>query len=855
MSTPASVSGPLPLRQALIDGRAALSAAFLADDDPGRYLRHHRQLIDSLLRQTWREAALPRSFALVAVGGYGRGEQFPHSDVDILVLMPEAAVDTQAAHQLERFIVRLWDIGLEIGHSVRSAEQCVEEAAKDITVLTALLEARLLSGSRALFKSFGERLRRDFDAQAFFNAKRLEQDRRHAKFQDSAYSLEPNVKEAPGGLRDLHVILWMARAAQMGCDWRSFATHGLITRAEALRLKRHEVHLQRIRIRLHLLAGRREERILFDYQSALAEQFGYVGSADKRASEMFMQGYYRSAKAITQLNTILVQNLGAVVFPEHIEPELLNERFQMVRELLDARDPQIFEREPDAILESFLLMQQYPQLRGMSAPTLRALWRARARIDAAFRRDPKHRAQFIAILRQPNGVVHELRRMSQYGILGRYLPAFGKIVGQMQHDLFHVYTVDQHILTVVRNLRRFTLVEYSHEYPLCSRLIANFDGAWLLYLAALFHDIAKGRGGDHSKLGAIEAIRFCRHHDISREDSALVSFLVEHHLSMSSVAQKQDLSDPAVIQRFVKTVRSERNLIALYLLTVADIRGTSPKVWNAWKAKLLEDLFSATRRVLRGDSSGFDHDVQSKQAEALRLLRLYALSDEVSVPLWKQFDTAYFLRHEAQEIAWHTRNLHYRVNSEMPVVKARLSPIGEGLQVMIYCHDQHDLFARICGYFETTNFNIVDAKIVTTKHGYALDSFLVLGVGASHYRNLINLIEYDLARRINEQLPLGLPARGRISRQLKHFPIAPEVQIRPDERNQYHLLSVTAGDRPGLLYRIARVLSDYDIRLHTAKIATLGERAEDVFLISGAALAKERSLQHLEQDILQLLQQ
>jgi [protein-PII] uridylyltransferase len=843
------------LRQRLARERAALREAYRPTDDPARFLRRHRQTVEACLRELWRDAALPRNVALVAVGGFGRGELYPHSDVDVLVLLPLGLnADEEAA--VERFVGRLWDLGLELGHSVRTVEECGEEAGKDVTVQTSLLEARLISGSRALFHAFQDALQRSFDAQAFFKAKRLEQEQRHAKYQDSPYSLEPNLKEAPGGLRDLQVILWVSRASGLARDWRALAARGLVTRQEAIQLKRHSDWLARVRIQLHFLAGRREDRILFDYQDALARAFGFAATPAKRASEAFMQRYFRTAKAVTQLNTILLQNLGAAIFPAFdAPPEPINERFQMVRELLDARDPTLFEREPHAILESFLLLQQHAELKGMTAPTLRALWRARRLIDGRFRRDPQNRATFLAMLQQPRGVVHELRRMNQYGILGRYLPPFGRIVGQMQHDLFHVYTVDQHILMVVRNLRRFTMVEFAHEYPLCSRLAANFERYWLLYIAAMFHDIAKGRGGDHSHLGSIDARRFCRAHDLTDADASLVEFLVEHHLTMSAVAQKKDLSDADVIHGFAATVKTERQLIALYLLTVADIRGTSPKVWNAWKGKLLEDLFRLTRRVLRGDAVGYDQDVQAKQAEALRLLRLYALSENAGEKLWRELDVAYFLRHEPQEIAWQTRTLHFRVNTDSPVVKARLSPIGEGLQVMIYARDEPDLFARICGYFESINYSIVDAKIHTTRHGYALDTFLVLGAGKSHhYREMISLIEQELAERLERRAQLVPPARGRVSRQLKHFPITPEVHIRPDEKGQYSLVSITAGDRPGLLYAIARVFSQYHIDLHTAKIVTLGERAEDVFVVSGEALGSPKRVLQLEQDLLAALQ-
>ena len=841
-------------RQRLATGRAALAAAFRTDRAAARYLRAHCRLIDQLLREAWQAAALPRDFALVAVGGYGRGDQFPHSDVDVLVLLP-AAPEAAVAQTLERFVGGLWDLGLNIGHSVRTIDECIEEAAKDITVQTALLEARYLCGSRRLY----ERLRATFtarlDPRLFFRAKLLEQQQRHAKYQDSPYSLEPNIKEAPGGLRDLQTILWMSRAAGFGADWNELAERALITREEARSLRRHENWLKGLRLRLHLLAGRREERILFDHQEALAREYGFSEQQGKRASEVFMQHYYRVAKAITQLNTILIQNLEAALFPDDgTGTEAINERFLRQRDLLHARDPELFEREPAAILESFLLLQQHSELKGMTAPTLRALWRARVRIDAAFRRNPRHRALFLQILQQPRGIVHELRRMNQYDILGRYLPAFGRIVGQMQHDLFHVYTVDQHILMVVRNLRRFTLAEYAHEYPLCSRLMTTFERNWLLYIAALFHDIAKGRGGDHSQLGKADALQFCRAHGLSAEDTELVAFLVEHHLTMSNTAQKRDLTDPDVVREFAAIVGSERRLGALYLLTVADIRGTSPTVWNAWKGKLLEDLFHATRRVLSGPGEPLDLDVHARQSEALRLLRLQALPDEYAERLWRHLDVAYFLRHEPDDIAWQTRNLHWRVNTEKPVVKARVFPSGEGLQVMVYSRADRDLFARICGYFESINFNIAEARIHTTRHGYSLNSFVVLGMSTSHqYRDLVNLIEYELSEHLERKAPLGPPARGRVSRQLKHFPIAPDVQIRPDDKHQYHLLSVTAGDQPGLLYRIARVLSAHEITLHMAKIVTLGERAEDVFVVSGAALEDEKRVLQLEQELLEAL--
>ncbi len=858
MSEAARAHGKAPieaLRNMLRQSRAALCDAYLKGKTPNWLLRTHARLIDRTMRDLWRSIGPATGMALVATGGYGRGELFPSSDVDVLILLSGEPAAAERG-RLEQLIGVFWDIGLEIGHSVRTVDACVELARADITIETSLLEARLLAGNAALFRRLSRAIAKTVDPVAFLKAKRLEQEQRHAKHRDTPYALEPNLKEAPGGLRDLQVIRWIAQACGIGKHWRDLANRGLLQQGEARRLARHESMLQDLRIRLHYLAGRREDRIAFDYQDALAIQCGYAATPSRRASERLMQSYYRNAKAITQLNTILLQNLQARFAPEpDTAPRLLNERFQARGTLLEARREDLFERDPRAILESFLLMQQHGDLRGMSAGTLRALWRARGRLDARLRRDPLARLLFVQILQQPRGIVHEFRRMNQYDVLGGYLPEFGRIVGQMQHDLYHAYTVDQHILMVLRNLRRFTMPEFAHEFPLCSQLMSGFERGWLLYVAALYHDIAKGRGGDHSVLGTVDAQRFCRRHGFSREDTDLVSFLVEHHLTMSSVAQKQDVDDPEVTRAFAAKVGNERWLVALYLLTVADIRGTSPKVWNGWKAKLLEDLFRITRRVLAGEAPALGSAVAEKQAEATRLLRLYALSDAVKDRFWANLDTTYFLRHDAQEIAWQTRNLHYRVDTAIPVVRARLAPFGEGLQVMIYMPDREALFARICGYFERAGFNIVEAKIHTTRNSYALDTFMVMGKGSgAHYRDLMALIESELTAELQSQAPLPPPRSGRVSRRVRHFPIPPAVDIRPDERGIYHSLNIVASDRPGLLFRVARQLSNYKLNLYSAKINTLGDRAEDVFLVSGAALADSKAVLKLEQELLEELQ-
>jgi [protein-PII] uridylyltransferase len=843
----------ISLREQLREGRRAIVEDYLRDRRPERLLKQIARNADQVLTQAWQQFDMPSTATLVAVGGYGRGELFPHSDIDLLILLP-AAPDAPLREKLEQLVQLFWDLGLEIGHSIRTVDECMTESEADITVQTSLLEARRITGSRQLFTSLQQRHAQAMDARAFFQDKVLELRQRHVKYENTPYSLEPNCKESPGGLRDLQVILWVSKAAGLGRSWRELADSQIITRTEARQLAEKERAFKDIRIRLHLHAGRREDRLVFDVQGPIADTFGFTASEDRRASEVLMQRYYWAAKAVTQLNSILLQNIESRLFPQPLASRPVNERFNEVNGMIDIAQDDLFEQTPSAMLEIFLLLERYGELKGMTARTQRALWHARFHIDAKFRRDPKNRELFLQILQSPKGITHALRGMNQLSILGRYLPNFRRIIGQMQHDLFHVYTVDQHILMVVRNVRRFAIPEHSHEYPFCSQLIANFAQPWLLYIAALFHDIAKGRGGDHSVLGKTDARRFCRDHGLSKQDTELVTFLVEQHLLMSQVAQKQDLSDPEVIRAFVKTIKTERRLTALYLLTVADIRGTSPKVWNAWKGKLLEDLYRMSLRVLGGEAPSTDRVLQNRQHEARAMLRLHGLPDETHDKLWKRLDVGYFLRHDAAEIAWHTRVLHEHLDDEQPLVRCRIAPIGEGLQVVVYLRDRTDLFARICGYFDRHNFSILDAKVQTTRNGYALDTFLVSEPSFSeNYRELIALVEHDLALWVKSDAELPLPAKARLSRLSRTFPITPTVHLSPDERGQYHLLSVSANDRPGLLYSIASVLARYKVNLYTAKIATLGERVEDVFVVDGPMLSNARSQIALESDLLDAL--
>ena len=830
-------------------------------------------LADGLLIQLWQNAGFAPELCLVAVGGFGRAELFPSSDVDVLVLMPDGMSPEntpQLQDQLERFIGSCWDTGLEIGSSVRTLSECLAESAKDITVQTSLLESRRVTGNTRLFTEFQKQYQAAMDPQAFWVAKTLEMRQRHTKFEDTPYALEPNCKESPGGMRDLQVILWIARAANLGQSWDELARKGLATPLEARQIKRNEALLGLIRARLHLQAKRREDRLVFDLQTNVAESFGYAsdvtpeGRLALRASEKLMRQYYWAAKAVTQLNQILLLNIEDRLKTDRGESvndfRPLNERFFEKAGLIEVASDDLYQKHPHAILETFLLYQTTPGVKGFSARTLRALYNVRAIMNGRFRADPVNRATFLQILQQPQGITHAMRLMNETSVLGRYLWVFRRIVGQMQHDLFHAYTVDQHILMVLRNVRRFFMPEHTHEYPFCSQLAGGWDKPWILYTAALFHDIAKGRGGDHSKLGISEVRTFARQHQLDKEDAQLIEFLVGEHLTMSHVAQKEDLSDPEVIGRFAQRVGNERRLTALYLLTVADIRGTSPKVWNAWKGKLLEDLYKSTLRVLGGRAPDANAEVEARKREALIELARHSEPHDGQKALWDTLDVGYFMRHDASDIAWHARQLsrHVAKPAEGPVkpmVRARISPVGEGLQVLVFTPDQPDLFARICGHFDQSGFSILDAKIHTTRTDWALDTFqIVTPVLPEHYRELLSMVESGLTQTLDQQGPLPAPTRGRVSRRVKSFPVTPRVTLKPDEKAQNWLLSISASDRIGLLYSIATVLARHGIHLQLAKISTLGERVEDTFLISGTSLQQNKAQIEIETELLAALQ-
>ena len=825
-------------------------------------LRQISALADETLVALWNDAGFGNSLTLVAVGGFGRGELFPYSDVDVLLLLPDAQATQVEPTRIEAFIGHCWDAGLEIGSSVRTLVECLDEAARDVTVQTSLLEARLITGDKKLFTAFRKRFFSAIDANAFLAAKSQEMRHRHHKFDDTPYALEPNCKESPGGLRDLQTILWVTKAAGFGNRWEDLSKNGLATPFEIQQIKRNEALLSLIRARLHVTANRREDRLVFDLQTAVAATFGYVGESQRKASEALMRRYYWAAKAVTQLSQILLLNIAERLQPQAEQPTRINDRFFEKAGMIEVASDDLYLKDPHAILETFLLYQKTIGVKGLSARTLRALYNARRVMDSKFRNDRVNHVTFMRMLLEPRGITHAFRLMNQTSVLGRYLRPFRGIVGQMQHDLFHVYTVDQHILMVLRNVRRFFIAEHAHEYPFCSQLAAGWDKPWIMYVAALFHDLAKGRGGDHSTLGARDVQRFCRQHEIPREDSKLIEFLVSEHLTMSTVAQKQDLSDPEVIGAFARRVGSERYLTALYLLTIADIRGTSPRVWNAWKGKLLEDLYRGTSRALGGHMPDPDAEVESRKREALIELALHAMPFESHKALWETLDVGYFMRHDASEIAWHTKQLSRHVRHKgtpidlkaPPIVRARLSPVGEGLQVVVYTPDQRDLFARICGYFDQSSFSILDAKVHTTSTGYALDTFqVVMAFIPEHYRDLISMVETGLAGTLAAAGPLPAPSKGRVSRRVRSFPIQPRINLTPDDKAQRWLLNISASDRPGLLYSVARVLARHQLNMQFAKVTTLGERVEDTFLISGPELQGQRAQLAIETELFDAL--
>lgn len=827
-------------RETLNWGRNRLYALF-HDGVPADSLVHARaHLVDEVLRAAWQKF-LPeatRGLTLVAVGGYGRGELLPHSDIDILLLHSGDGLELHRK-ALEALTAFSWDIGLEVGQSARTVDDCVAEAGKDITVMTNLLEARLLTGDEALYRQMQQALTPDrvWPVREFFEAKKAEQAARYRKFDDTGYKLEPNVKESPGGLRDIHTIGWVTKRHFGAQTLGELRERGFLTKQECDELFAGQDFLWRVRFALHMISGRREDRLLFDSQLKIAQLFGYVDTDANKAVEQFMQLYYRTIKTLSCLNDMLLQLFEeAILYPDAGEPETLNARFQIRHGYIEARDDEVFQRTPWALLEVFLLLQQHPRIEGIRAQTLRMILRDGRFLNDEVRTSVKARALFMEMFREGRGLTRNLRRMNRYGVLGRYVPEFGRIVGLMQYDLFHTLTVDEHILYVLRNARRFAMQRFRHELPYCSEVMERLAKPELLYLAAFWHDMAKGRGGDHSQIGADESRAFCLAHGLSHADAELVAWLVENHLLMSLTAQKQDLSDTRIVAGFAEKVGDRTRLDHLFLLTCADIRGTNPALWNSWRESLLKDLYRQSARLLEGgvDQASLERErAEQARSHALALLADRTITADIAEAVWRRFDGDYFLRHAPEELAWQLPAIVAADESQLPLVM--VETIDErGTTVFVYTRDRDHLFGLTTGVLARLGLNILDARLHTTDDGFVLDSYIVIESDNSPIASQMRKDEIRVALRkvLSDPEVSTIDVNRRMPQRLKHFDTPTQVYFSQDKARARTLLELVTADQPGLLSLIGRVFQKRGILLNAAKVATIGERAEDVFYVT-----------------------
>ncbi len=842
----AAPSPVTPIRETLKAFQAAQGEAFLAGDDVRQLVAARAAVIDAILRVLWSQYHFSAShdIALIAVGGYGRGELHPHSDIDLLILT-RLGVEDSWQEELSAFITLLWDMKLDIGHSVRSIEECIGAAREDVTILTNLLETRTIAGVDALRESLSLRVYSDevTSDRAYFLAKREEQRQRHEKYGDTEYNLEPNLKSSPGALRDIQTIGWITKrhfGLQSTADLTRFS---ILTDEEYQVLQDGETFLWRLRFGLQMIADRNENRMLFDYQRALADMLGYLDDEEKLGVERMMQEYYRTVLALAELTDVILQHFDEAILNDPSNEALipLNKRFQIRNHYIEAINNQVFAYAPYALMEIFVLMAQHPEVRGIRATTIRSIRAHRHLIDDAFRHDLAVTTLFMELLRTPHPLHRTLSYMKRYNVLGRYLPEFGQIVGQMQHDLFHIYTVDAHTLRVIRNMVKLREPEGRTNYPLASRLIHRLPKMELLYIAGLYHDIAKGRGGDHSELGATDAEAFCARHHLSARDTKLVAWLVENHLLMSMTAQRKDISDPDIIHAFAREVPSQVHLDYLYVLTVCDISATNPKLWNTWRASLLRQLFIETKRALRrGVEKPVDRNewIKATQTEVRELLYAQHFTDDQIDRIWNMLDEDYFLQDSTVDIAWQTSAIIRHGDNTAPLVLIRDTKGGPSdgfTQIVIWVPERIDLFAATTAVLEQLNLNIVAARISSSLGPFSLSSYVVLDeqgqpLGKDPARR--ERAQKKLVEELDDPEDYPDIIQRRTSRQLKHFAFPTEVTFSNDTVNQRTLMEVITPDRPGLLARIGQILLEHRVRLVSAKIATLGERVEDVFFVT-----------------------
>lgn len=811
--------------------------------------------IDSLLVALFEHFALDQTeLALFATGGYGRGELSLHSDVDILLLAP-AAIDAATEPQLNDFVAKLWDMGIEPALSVRSVDECLEAAA-DQTVATALLEARLLVGNEALQNVPRDVVNQAWPQKDFFETKMAEARSRYLKHNATEYNLEPNIKTAPGGLRDIHVIGWISKRYFRVTKLYDLVQQDFLTEKEFDDLTFAEDYLWQIRHYLHELTGRNENKLLFDYQREIATLMGYESHEDdlpNAAVERFMRDYYRCAMQISTLSEMLTTHYYETI----IEPRLrdderpkkspLNARFNQIGTQIAISHNRVFAQHPDAILEMFLLMGEHG-IKNVRTRTLRALKIAARGIDQSYRDNPKNKALFLANLKEQNYLYHRLRTMNRYGVLSNYIPAFALVTGLMQYDLFHRYTVDAHILFLIRILRRFLDAHHQDEYPLVSAIFGRIERKEILVLAAMFHDIAKGRDGDHSTLGELDAIEFCLAHGMSQADANLVGWLTRYHLLMSMTAQKKDISDPAVVSEFANIVGNVTHLNHLYVLTVADMNATNPQLWNSWRATLMKQLYSQTRRILRADidaPTNRQDMIAATRAQAIEMLDSVAnqhMNREEVIALWDDLGDEYFLREIPQDILWHTEAIlnHPPIgkasdaeSQPLVVLREHRELALDAVQVFVYTQDQANLFAVTMAVFDQMNLDVLDARIITATREFALDSYVLLD------RHGTLLTDTDRQEELKERLisafmhPTTVKlAQKRLPRQLRHFQVPTRVAFDFNASSKQHIMTLETLDQPGLLARVGQIFLQHSIEVHAARITTLGERAEDMFYIS-----------------------